>query len=69
MTLFGGYLFGDSRYLFKDIGSDTLNYYFPQMLKLSEGRRHSFQEFLSGHGVEYDAIEHRRPELRITRPY
>ena len=35
MILFGGYLFGDSLYLFKDIGSDTLNYYYPQLLNVS----------------------------------
>ena len=35
MILFGGYLFGDSLYLFKDIGSDTINYYYPQMLNVS----------------------------------
>ena len=35
MILFWGYLFGDSLYLFKDIGSDTINYYYPQMLNVS----------------------------------
>jgi hypothetical protein len=73
MILFGGYLFGDSLYLFKDIGSDTLNYYYPQMLNVSNYLREegipawSFYQCMGQN--KYVAIEHRRPELSFTRPY
>ena len=36
MTVFGDFLFGDKLFLFKDIGSDTLNVYFPQLVHIAE---------------------------------
>ena len=35
LFLFGGFLFGDRLFLFKDIGSDSINYYYPQMVNVA----------------------------------